>query len=164
MKKTNLKPLENQIYSLAHYFIVRGVGDGFWLPEWWTLLVLTIYFQANSLNGFQFIRRQTMRTFLTKLFCTKKNKKYQALGKSQLILHSQKDNVPLTGSSDKLTHSKHCHVSLSSGSELMFGMWQFWWNTLGHLSQHINSPPSKQTAHQSSFGSSLLPFFSAHQQ
>lgn len=70
-------------------------------------------------------------------------------------------HLPLIGSSDKLTHSKHCHVSLSSGRELMLGMWQFWWNTLGHLSQHISSPPSRQTAHQSSLGSSLLPFFSA---
>uniref|UniRef100_A0A182TXV5 Uncharacterized protein n=1 Tax=Anopheles melas TaxID=34690 RepID=A0A182TXV5_9DIPT len=33
-------------------------------------------------------------------------------------------------------------------------MWQVWWKTLGHLSQHISSPPSMHTAHQSSFGSS----------
>lgn len=43
----------------------------------------------------------------------------------------------------------------------MIGMWQFWWNTFGHLSQHISSPPSRHTAHQSSFGSSFWLFLSA---
>lgn len=63
--------------------------------------------------------------------------------------------------SARFTHSKHCHVSLSSGNELIAGMWQFWWKTFGHLSQHISSPPSKQTAHQSSFGSSFWSVLSA---
>lgn len=76
------------------------------------------------------------------------------------MLAWMQQSVPI-GSSAKLTHNKHCHVSLSSGKELMFGIWQFWWNTFGHLSQHINSPPSKQTAHQSSFGSSFCPLLSA---
>lgn len=50
----------------------------------------------------------------------------------------------------------HCHGSFSSGNGFIIGMWQCWWNTFGHLSQHISSPPSEQTAHQSSFGSSLF--------
>lgn len=61
-------------------------------------------------------------------------------------------------SSLRLTHNRHCQLSLSSGSELIAGIWQFWWNTLGHLSQHINSPPSRHTAHQSSLGSSFCSF------
>lgn len=61
-------------------------------------------------------------------------------------------------SSLRLTHNKHCQLSLSSGSELIAGIWQFWWNTFGHLSQHINSPPSRHTAHQSSLGSSFCSF------
>lgn len=35
-------------------------------------------------------------------------------------------------------------------------MWHVWWNTFGHLSQHISSPPSIHTAHQSSLGSRSL--------
>lgn len=55
----------------------------------------------------------------------------------------------------------HCHGSFSSGNGFIIGMWQCWWNTFGHLSQHISSPPSEQTAHQSSFGSSLFCILSA---
>lgn len=79
----------------------------------------------------------------------------------------------LSGRQAKLTQSRHCHVSLSlksvhtytciqcyyyclaTHSTLRFGMWQNWWKTFGHLSQQTNSPPSIQTAHQSSFGSSF---------
>lgn len=58
---------------------------------------------------------------------------------------------------------------ISAGSKLSFfsystlngGIWQFWWNTFGHLSQHTSSPPSIQTAHQSSLGSSLSVSFAA---
>lgn len=67
-----------------------------------------------------------------------------------------------SGISVKLKHNRHCQVSLSSGSDEIIGMWHVWWNTFGHLSQHISSPPSRQTAHQSSFGSSFWLFLSAN--
>lgn len=50
---------------------------------------------------------------------------------------------------------KLCRRMTYSGMALRFGMWQYVWNTFGHLSQHTNSPPSMQTAHQSSLGSSF---------
>lgn len=43
-----------------------------------------------------------------------------------------------------------------SGNVFNPGMWQNKWKTFGHLSQQRTaSPPSIQTAHQSSFGSSF---------
>lgn len=41
------------------------------------------------------------------------------------------------------------------GIDFKAGIWQLTWKTLGQLSQQISSPPSIQTAHQSSLESSL---------
>lgn len=60
--------LSTKYYLLAHNFIVCGIGDGLDFPERHTLLVLTVYFEANSLNGFQLIGSQTVNALLTDRF------------------------------------------------------------------------------------------------
>jgi len=54
--------------------------------------------------------------------------------------------------SSYLAQREHSQWS-SVGGESNSGTWQLRWYTLGHLSQHIRSPPLWHTAHQSSLGS-----------
>lgn len=60
--------------------------------------------------------------------------------------------APAQASTSKLETIDMSHP----GNALRAGMWHLRWKTLGQLSQHnTGSPPSRQTAHQSSLGSSF---------
>lgn len=134
-------------------FVVCFVDVGLTIPERQAAFILAIQFQQNSLDSFEFGRWDAGTALIADYWFWIEQSLRLVFGRWRFCVE-RLGYLP-SGMSEKLWHNRHCHGSLSSGNVVINGMWQFWWNTFGHLSQHMSSPPSEHTAHQSSFGSSL---------